>query len=323
MDLINAMRSFVRVYETGSFSAAAKHLRLGQPSVSKAVALLEERLEAQLFLRSTRGLTPTDAAQRFYEHAVRTLDEAELALKSVGEGRAELSGRLRVSGTITFMRQHIIPKLPVFMAQHPRLEMDLLLEDGNVGLIEEGVEVALRMGKLASSGLVARKIGRCRRVVVATPDYFRRHGTPKQPEDLADHRTIVFSRGEGGEQATFEKAGKSRDIMLRPSLRISALEGVRAAILAGLGIAVASEWIFTDELDGGQVREVLTEWELPPLDLWAVLPGGRHAGPKARAFIAFVEEQLKETRYGLSEEQNRTAAPVNNLPTQRKRHGPD
>jgi DNA-binding transcriptional LysR family regulator len=144
---------------------------MGQPSVSKAVALLEQKLEAQLFLRSTRGLTPTDAAQRFYEHAVRTLDEAELAMKVVRGEPAALTGRLRVSGTITFIRQHIIPKLPAFLEEHPDLEIDLLLEDGNVGLIEEGVEVALRMGQLASSSLVARRIGGCRRVVVATPDY--------------------------------------------------------------------------------------------------------------------------------------------------------
>lgn len=300
MDLISAMRSFVRVYETGSFSAAAKHLGMGQPSVSKAVALLENRLEAQLFLRSTRGLTPTDAAQRFYEHAVRTLDEAELALKAVRSESAALTGRLRVSGTITFMRQHIIPSLPAFLEQHPDLEIDLLLDDGNVGLIEEGVEVALRMGQLASSSLVARRIGRCRRVVVATPDYFARHGVPQQPEDLINHPAIVFSRGEGGEQVGFVKAATSREIVLRPKLRISALEGVRAAVLAGLGIAVASEWIFTEELDNGRVREVLADWEMPPLDLWAVLPGGRHASPKARAFIAFVEKQLTKTRYGLN-----------------------
>lgn len=299
MDLINAMRSFVRVYETGSFSAAAKDLETGQPSVSKAVGQLEEKLDAKLFLRSTRGLTATDAGRTFYEHATRTLDEADLALKAVHGESATLTGRLRVSGTITFMRQHIIPKLPIFFEEHPRMDIDLLLDDGNVGLIEEGVEVALRMGKLASSGLTARKIGQCRRVVVGTPDYFARHGTPEQPEDLVGHSTIIFSRGEGGEHVGFLKAGHSRDIVLRPKLRISALEGVRAAVLAGLGIAVASEWIFTDELDDGLLREALTEWTLPSLDLWAVLPGGRHARPKARAFIAFVENQLKTTRYGI------------------------
>ena len=300
MDLIIAMRSFVRVYEAGSFSMAAKHLGLGQPAVSKSVAQLEGRLGVPLFLRSTRGLTPTDEAHTFYEHAVRTMDEAELALKAVRGEPATLTGRLRVSGTITFVRQHIIPQLPVFLAQHPGLEIDLMLDDGNVGLIEEGVEVALRMGKLPSSNLVARRIGRCRRVVVATPDYFKQRGTPLLPEDLIEHPAIVFSRGEGGEEVRFVKAEVSRDVVLRPKLRISALEGVRAAVLAGMGVAVASEWIFTEELAGGQVCEALADWEMSRLDLWAVLPGGRHASPKARAFIAFVEEQLTKTPYGLS-----------------------
>jgi DNA-binding transcriptional LysR family regulator len=299
VDLISAMRSFVRVYESGSFSVAATHLALGQPAVSKSIAQLEEKLATKLFLRSTRGLTPTDAARTFYEHAVRTLDEAELALKAVRGEPASLTGRLRVSGTITFVRQHIIPRLPGFLDKHPGLDIDLLLDDGNVGLIEEGAEVALRMGKLPSSNLVARRIGQCRRVVVATPDYFARHGTPRQPEDLGDHAAIVLSRGEGGEQMAFIKDGVAREIDLKPRLRISALEGVRSAVLAGLGVAVASEWIFTEELDDGRVVEALTDWELPRLDLWAVLPGGRHAGPKARAFIAFVEEQLAKTRYGI------------------------
>jgi DNA-binding transcriptional LysR family regulator len=299
MDLIGAMRSFVRVYESGSFSVAAAHLGLGQPAVSKSIAQLEDRLATRLFLRSTRGLKPTDAAQTFYEHALRTLDEADLAVKAVRGEPAALTGRLRVSGTITFVRRHIIPQLPAFMAAHPGLEIDLLLDDGNVGLIEEGAEVALRMGKLPSSNLVARRIGQCRRVVVATPDYFARRGTPRQPEDLAGHPAIVFSRGEGGEQVGFVKDGVTREVVLKPALRISALEGVRSAVIAGLGLAVASEWIFTDELDGGQVCEALTDWELPRLDLWAVLPGGRQAGPKARAFIAFVEEQLAKTRYGV------------------------
>jgi DNA-binding transcriptional LysR family regulator len=299
MDLIGAMRAFARVYETGSFSMAAKRLELGQPTVSKLVAQLEQRLAASLFLRSTRGLTPTDAGQRFYEHAVRTLDEADLAFKAVRGEPAALAGRLRVSGTITFMRQHVIPGLPAFLARHPGLDIDLLLDDGNVGLIEEGVEVALRMGRLASSSLTARRIGQCRRIVVATPDYLARHGTPAQPEALAQHAAIVFSRGEGGEQVVFAKAGDTREIVLAPRVRSNALEGMRAAVLAGLGVAVVSEWIFTDELAQGQVSEVLMDWTLPRLDLWAVLPGGRQASTKARVFIAFVEELLAKTPYGL------------------------
>ncbi|TFW18683.1 LysR family transcriptional regulator [Duganella callida] len=302
MDLLSAMRAFVRVYESGSFSIAAKHLAIGQPAVSKSIAQLEDHLGNKLFLRSTRGLTPTDAAQTFFEHATRTLDEAELALRSVRGEPASLSGRLRVGGTITFIRQHVIPNMAAFLEQHPGLEIDLLLDDGNIGLVEEGAEVAFRMGRLPSSGLTARRIGQCRRIVVATPAYFARCSTPGRPQDLADHAAIVFSRGEGGEQLTFASGDKSvatQTIVLKPKLRISALEGVRAAVLAGLGIAVASEWIFTDELASGQVCVALADWELPRLDLWAVLPGGRHASPKARAFITFVEHCLSLTPYGL------------------------
>jgi len=300
MDLISTMRVFVRVHETRSFSAAAKDLNLSQPSVSKAVAQLEQTLGVLLFLRSTRGLNPTDAGQTFYGHAMRTLEEAELAMQSVNAANAPLSGTLRLSGTITFMRQHIIPKLAPFMAQHPGLCIDLLLDDGNIGLVEEGAEVALRMGKLASSGLTARKIGQCRRIVVATPGYLQQRGTPLAPCELIDHAAIVLSRGEGGEHITFSRDGSQTEVTLRPKLRISALEGVRSAVLAGLGLAVASEWIFDDELTGGQVLEVLTDWRLPDLDLWAVLPNGaRHASPQARAFIGFIEEQLANTRYGV------------------------
>lgn len=300
MDLISTMRSFVRVHETRSFSAAAKDLNLSQPSVSKAVAQLEQELGVQLFLRSTRGLSPTDAGQTFYQHALRTLDQADLAMQSVSGANASLSGTLRVSGTITFMRQHIIPRLAPFMAQHPRLCIDLLLDDGNIGLVEEGAEVALRMGKLASSSLTARKIGQCRRIVVATPAYLEQHGTPATPGDLAGHAAIILSRGEGGEQVTFSRDGSVAEVTLQPRLRISALEGLRSAVLAGLGVAVASEWIFDDELASGQVVEVLADWRMPPLDPWVVLPGGaRHASPQARAFIAFIEEQLAGTRYGV------------------------
>lgn len=300
MDLLNGMRAFARVYETGSFTAAAKQLEVGQPTISKAIAQLEERLETKLFLRSTRGLAPTDSGQRFYEHAVRALDEADLALEAVTGESATLEGRLRVGGTITFMRQHIIPKLGAFLDRHPTLEMEFLLDDGNVGLVEQGVEVALRMGNLASSSLTASRVGRCRRVVVATPDYLARRGTPASPDTLVDHPTIIFSRGEGGENVDFTRDGKARAVILQPRLRISALEGVRSATLAGLGIAVASEWIFTEELANGRLREVLPEWTMAPLDLWAVLPGGRRASLKARAFVAFVEEELKATPFGVA-----------------------
>jgi DNA-binding transcriptional LysR family regulator len=156
------------------------------------------------------------------------------------------------------------------------------------------------MGKLASSGLTARKIGQCRRIVVATPSYLARHGVPEKPDDLIRHDAIVLSRGEGGDVIHFTKDEIAIEVALRSRLRISALEGLRAAVLAGMGVAVSSEWIFDDELGSGEVVEVLGDWRMQNLDLWAVSPSGaRHASPQARAFIAFVEEQLAKTRYSV------------------------
>lgn len=293
------MQAFACVYETGSFSAAAKRLGVGQPSTSRLIAELEEHLETKLLLRSTRGLAPTAAGTRFYEQAQRTLAAAELAELSVRSPGKALSGRVRVSGTVTFMRRHIVPKLPNFFAAHPGVELDLLLDDHDIGLVEEGVEVALRMGKLPQSELTAKKIGKSRRLVVATTAYFHEQGELRRLEDLARHPTIVFSRREGGEQLTFTRGSKVQKVTLRPRLRCSALEGVRAAILAGVGVGIATEWMFGPELNDGRLTIALSDWQLPALDLWAVLPAGRRASAEAKAFVHFVETEIAKTPFGL------------------------
>ncbi len=293
------MQAFACVYETGSFSAAAKRLGIGQPSASRLIAELEEHLETKLLLRSTRGLSPTAAGTRFYEHAQRTLEAAELAELSVRNPGKALSGRVRVSGTISFMRRHIIPKLPTFFAAHPGVVLDLLLEDHDIGLVEEGVEVAFRMGKLAQSELTAKKIGRSRRLVVATTEYFERHGALRRLEDLVNHPTIVFSRREGGEQLTFTRDGKVKKVTVRARLRCSALEGVRAAILAGIGVGIATEWLFGSELRDGRLTIALPEWQLPTVDLWAVSPAGRRLSAEAKAFVHFVEAEIAKTPFAV------------------------
>lgn len=299
VNLLSAMQAFARVYETGSFSAAAKRLGVGQPATSKLIAELEAHLGVKLLLRSTRGLAPTAAGRRFYEHAQQVLEAAELAERSVRSPGKALRGQVRVSGTISFMRRQIIPKLPSFFAQHPDIELDLLLDDRDVGLVEEGVEVAFRMGRLVESQLLAKKIGRTRRIVVASTDYFRRHGEPRRPADLASHPAIVFSRREGGEQLVFTCGAKTETVTLKPRLRASALEGLRAAILAGIGVGIATEWIFGRELSDGRLTIALPDWQLPSLELWAVLPGGRRSSAEARAFVEFVELELAQTPFGL------------------------
>ena len=292
MDRLAAMAAFIRVVDTGSFSAAARQLRLGQPAISKTIAALEERLGTRLLLRSTRGLTATEAGQNFYEHARRALeeaDEAELAARGAGAG---LSGRLRVGAAITFARLHIIPRLGAFLAQHPALEVELVLDDRTIDLLEEGIDVGLRIGRLADSSLTARRIGESRLLVLGTPAYFAACGEPATPADLARHQSVVYMQRGGGDAWTFRRGDAEVSVTLQGRVRSSAAEAIRAAVLADLGLAVATSWMFAPELKAGVVKEVLTDWKLPALDLWAVFPTGRRASAKARAFAAFAAELI-------------------------------
>ncbi len=292
MDRFAAMETFVRVVETGSFSSTARHLRVGQPAVSKSVAQLEARLGVTLLTRSTRGLVPTEAGLNFYERAKAALaeaDEAELVARGAGGG---LTGRLRVCAAVTFGRLYLMPRIPDFLAAHPGLELEVVLDDRTIDLVQEGIDVALRMGALADSTLTARRLTQSRRVVVGTPAYFARVGVPREPFDLAQHEAVIYTQFSRGDVWRFRHGATEVAVILSGRLRVTAAEGVRAAVLADAGLAVASVWMFEDALAEGRVVTVLDDWTLPSLDLWAVFPTGRSATTKARAFVAFVEQVL-------------------------------
>jgi DNA-binding transcriptional LysR family regulator len=288
MDRLAAMETFVCVVETGSFSAAARRLNIGQPAVSKTIAHLEKRLAVSLLLRSTRGLTPTEAGLAFFERAKRALEEADEADNAARGIASGLSGNLRISAAVTFGRLHIVPHLGPFLDQHPQLNIDLMLDDRNINLVEEGIDVALRMGALTDSGLTARKIADCRRVVLGTPAYFAKYGEPTCPAELSKHQAVVYNLG-GGTTWQFAKGSEQQSVILSGRLRVSAAEGVREAVLADQGLTLASEWMFAPELASGAVKTVMHDWTLPDLDLWAVFPTGRMASAKARAFVEFVQ----------------------------------
>jgi DNA-binding transcriptional LysR family regulator len=292
MDRLSAMEALVRVIEAGSFSGAARQLRIGQPAVSKAIAQIEERLGVRLLLRTTHGLSPTESGQNYYEHAKRVLEEAEEADLAARGAGASLSGRLRFCAAVTFARLHVMPHLPAFLEQHPALDVDVVLDDRNVDLVEEGIDVALRMGSLSDSTLTARKIGQGRRLVLGTPSYFATRGEPGSPTDLAGHQAVIYDRRGGGATWTFRRGAAETAMTLRGRVRATAAEGVREAVLSDLGLTVSSEWMFTPELHSGGVRAVLEDWCLPAIDLWAVFPTGRQASAKARAFATFIEERL-------------------------------
>ena len=288
MDRLTALEIFVRVVDAGSFSAVARRQRIGQPAVSKAVVQLEEWLGVSLLMRSTRSVVPTEAGRIFYERAKRTIEEADEAVMAARGSASGLTGKLRVSTSICFGRLDVIPNLSAFLAEHPDLDIELVLDDRNVDLVNEGIDVALRMGAMPDSNMTTRRIAEGRRIVVATPAYLQRHGTPMSPDELTSHQTVIYPRG-GGESWTFRKATAEVSVVLQGRLKVTQAEGLREAVLCDLGLAVASEWLFSPELRSGKVVAILEDWALPSTNLSAVYPTGRLASTKARAFVSFVE----------------------------------
>jgi len=293
MNRLVAMDAFVRVVDTGSFTGAARQLRIGQPAVSKMIAQLEERVGVRLLMRTTQGLTATEAGENFYDHARRAVEEADEAELKARGAAAALSGRLRIGAAVTFARIHVVPRLAKFMDLHPALDLEVVLDDRNVDLVEAGIDIALRMGDLPDSSLTARKLGRGSRVVVGSPGYFERMGEPTTPAELVDHQSVIYDQRGGGTIWSFTRGTAESAVTLKSRVRISAAEGVREAVFAGIGLAVASEWMFAPEISSGKVKRILADWELPPLDLWAVYPTGRNASTKARAFASFIEDELR------------------------------
>lgn len=295
MDRLRAMEVFVRVVESGSFSAAARDLQIGQPNASKLIAAMEERLQVRLLVRSTRQLHPTEAGQAFYERARRTLaeaDEAETAARGLGKG---LDGRLRVCASVTFARLHVIPRIGGFLDAHPNLRVDFILDDRFVDLIGENIDVALRAGELSDSSLTARKIATCERLVIASPTYLARMGIPSNPGELIEHTALVYTQGLIAEEWRFRREGGDTSVRIPTRLSFSAAEGVREAVIAGLGLAISSRWMMEPELASGSVVPVLTDWKLPNADLWALFPTGRLPTAKARAFVGWFEETFSKT----------------------------
>jgi DNA-binding transcriptional LysR family regulator len=299
MDRLAVMETFVRVLEAGSFSAAARQLNVGQSAVSKSIAQLEQRLGVRLLMRSTHGLKPTEAGQTYYERARRAIEEAEEADFAARDASARLTGRLRVCGDVTFTRLYLVPHLAPFLVEHPRLWVEFVMDDRPVDLIEEGVDIGLRYGPVGDSSLTGRKVGTARRLVLGTPHYFDRAGVPAAPTELIRHEVVIYTRDHGGGgNWIFRKGDSEMSVTLPGRLRLNSSEGVRAAVLNGLGLAIASEWVFGPELACGAIRAVLAEWNLPEIELWLVFPTGRMRNAKARAFAAFVQDQINRHQSG-------------------------
>jgi LysR family transcriptional regulator for bpeEF and oprC len=294
MDRLDAIQIFVRVVETRSFSKAAHAMGVAQPTASKQVAALEAHLGAQLLRRSSRGFTLTEAGQDFYESAVRFLSDLEAAESRIGRGQVSPSGHVRVSLSAGFGRMFIVPKLPDFHARHPDITVDIDVSERHVNLLEEGIDVAIRIGNLRDSSLVARRIGSCEAITVATPDYLARRGEPLVPTDLARHDCVVFMFH--GAQRPWHFKGPSGPFTVEPRaiLRSNDAEHIRAGVLAGLGIGHNVSWLFAPEIASGAVRRVLRDYAPDIFPISAVYAGGKRISSKVRVFTDFVAEIFSE-----------------------------
>ncbi|MBN9530440.1 MAG: LysR family transcriptional regulator [Alphaproteobacteria bacterium] len=292
LDLIAPIRTFVRVVETGSFTAVAAEQNTTQPTISRQIAGLEDHLGTRLLTRTTRALAPTDDGRTFYDHALRVLEAVAEAEGVVGRRRGRPSGLLRLATPVVFGRLHVVPRLPAFLARHPEVAVDLIMSDGFVDLVEQGIDVAIRVGEVTDPGLIVRRIGMVRRVTVATSAYLRRRHAPACPADLADHDCIVYTRLATGNRWTFEGPKGPVTVDVAGRFRADNSEAVRDGVLGGLGIAVIPAFAFTDEIATGAVQVLLKEFEPRPLPMHAVHPSRRFVPMKVRAIVDYLADEF-------------------------------
>jgi DNA-binding transcriptional LysR family regulator len=290
MDRLQAMHTFVRVVEAGSFSAVARELATTQSAVSKQVAALEGHLGARLLARTTRSLSLTDEGERYFESARRLVAEVAEAEACVKRGRAQLSGWLRVSASVGFGLRALMPLIKTFVATHPAVKIELKLSDGFVDLIEQGVDVAVRIGVVpADSGLVARRVATSERALFASRDYIAsrpaRQRKPKVPADLAQHACIVYTELATRNAWTFHTSdGSEVTVRVPAAFQTNSSEGVRAATLAGLGVTYSPYFMFNDALASGEVVRLLPDWQAPALPVHLLTTPERRGAAKVRAF---------------------------------------
>jgi DNA-binding transcriptional LysR family regulator len=297
MDRIDAMQAFVAVADLHGFAPAARRLHLSPSAVTRLVAALEERLGARLLQRTTRSVALTDAGARYLERARRILadvEEAELAAE--GE-RIRPSGRLVVSAPVGFGRLHVSPMMSAYLKRHADVSAELRLEDRIVSLVEDGIDLAVRIGHLADSSLVARQVGEMRRVVVASPAYLKRHGEPKTPDAIAAHQIIQFGAAAVTGEWRFIDEGREFRVNVVPRLSTNSADAAIQYAETGGGLTRVLAYQAADAVRRGKLKIVLQAFEPPPLPIHIVYPTSRLLSAKVRAFIDLVVE-TSDWRFG-------------------------
>jgi DNA-binding transcriptional LysR family regulator len=297
MDRFTRLAAFVRVVESGSFSEAAQRLGLSRAAASKYVQQLETHLGVRLLNRTTRQLSLTDEGAAFYERAVRILGELESAEREAASGAGEVRGTLRLSAPLSFGIRHLGPAVAEFLRRHPHIQVSLALDDRYADLINEGLDAAIRIGQLADSSLVARRLCSTTLVVAAAPDYWRRKGKPRQPGELAPEDCLVYTLQTAGRAWRFFDAGGSETVIqARGVLAANNGDVLRDAALSGAGVVLLPDFIIGEDVAAGRLETALPDWRGAELGIHAVWPSDRHIPKRLRVFLDFLAQRLAPPR---------------------------
>jgi DNA-binding transcriptional LysR family regulator len=288
VDKFDAMQTFVRLVEKGSFSAVAKERGIGQPAVSKQIAALEDELGTELLHRASRSVALTEAGRDFYESALRILDDFENSTSRIGRGQTAPKGVIRVTVPPTFARLHMVSKLPAFFAAYPDMAVEMGASESPTTIIEDGFDLAIHSGDLPDSSLVARRFAQTMIILVATPQYLSRHGAPDSPDDLNRFRSVVFVERGAVQPWRFGSGRDAKRVIPTGVFRTSDVEQMRMGVLEHLGVAQAPAWLFAAELREGTVVRLLNAFERTE-PILAVRPASRRLSTKVRVFIEHLE----------------------------------
>jgi DNA-binding transcriptional LysR family regulator len=294
---LNDMAVFVAVADSGGFSAAARRMDVSKAMVSKAVGRLEERLGVRLMQRTTRRLSLTEAGAAYLPHARQALEAAQAAEEAAMRGLAAPRGTLRINAPMSFGILHLAPLLAEFARRYPEVQVDLCLDDRIIDLIAGGFDLAIRIGQLRDSSLVARPIGVSRNVICAAPTYLAQHGVPATPAALADHDGLIYSLASDADTWTLTRGRRSERVRVRGRFHANNSLALRHALLDGLGIARTPRFVVSEDLAAGRLVPLLSEWSAGQYGIHAVTTVREHLPRKTREFVEFLRERIGEPAY--------------------------
>ena len=295
MDTLDGLKTVVAVVETNSFTAASDRLGISKALVSKYVGEVEQQLGIRLFNRTTRQLALTDSGRRYYEQAITLLEQFTAMVDNVTGEQTTPRGLLRVSAPVTFGEMKLAPLLPKFIALYPELTIELILTNGAIDMLEEGIDVRLRIGGVDDSNMIARHLTNFPLVLSASHNYVQQHGLPTTPEQLSEHQCIIDSNFRIGKQWPFiSPTGQAQSINVRSALAVNSPQAVREIAIADGGIAMTPNFIVEDALSDGRLLRVLPEYTTLEFGLFAIYPHRKYVAKKVRCFIDFVLEQFSK-----------------------------